>query len=118
MIGHSRADLFMQFSLWPVRGLDLAVQQQVLLGGHVLKEDVILHAHPELSANVVDVGLHVSAVHLNGARRWGEKASQERPVHNASLLGVWQYWTDRFIKYHSVESGLTVNIELPIIIWE
>lgn len=69
-----------------MRGLDLAVQQQVLLGGHVFKEDIVLHAHPELFANSVDVTLHVSAIHLNGARGWAKKASQERPVQNALLL--------------------------------
>lgn len=62
-----------------MRRLDLAVQQQVLLGGHLLEEDVVLHAHPEVSAHVVDVGLHVSAVHLDGARGRDEEASQEGP---------------------------------------
>ena len=71
MIDHSRADLFAQFPAWPLRRLDLAVQQQVLLGGHVVEEDVVLHAHPQFFADVIDVRLHVSAIHLNAARRWG-----------------------------------------------
>lgn len=68
MINHSRADLLVQLLPGPVRGLDLAVQQQVLLGGHVVEEDVVLHADPQLFADAVDVRLHVSAVDLYGAR--------------------------------------------------
>lgn len=82
--GHSRAHLLPQFSLGPVGGLDLAVQQQVLLGGHVLEEDVVLHAHAQLLADVVNVALHVSAIDLDGARRRGEESRQERPA-NAPL---------------------------------
>lgn len=86
MSGHSRANLFPQFSFGPVGGLDLAVQEQVLLGGHVFEEDVILHAHAKLSADAVDVALHVSTINLNGARGRGEQASQKRPAHTAPLL--------------------------------
>lgn len=86
MSSHSHANLFPQFSFGPVGGLDLAVQEQVLLGGHVFEEDVVLHAHAQLSADAVDVALHVSAVNLNGARGRGEQASQERPAHTAPSL--------------------------------
>lgn len=84
--GHSRAHLLPQFSLGPVGGLDLAVHQQVLLGGHVLEEDVVLHAHAQLPADVVDVALHVSAVDLDGTRRRGEESRQERPADGPLLL--------------------------------
>jgi len=64
---YSHADLLTQFSLRPVWGLDLTIQQQVLLGGHMIKEDVILHADSELFADFVDVCMHVFAIHLYGA---------------------------------------------------
>lgn len=78
-----------QFSLGPVGGLDLAIQQQVLLGGHVLEEDVVLHAHAQVLADVVDVALHVSAVDLDGARRRGEESRQERPAYVPLSLLIW-----------------------------
>ncbi len=85
-ISHSRADLLMQFPVRPVWRLDLSVQQQVLFGGHVVEQDVVLHAHAKLFANVIDVGLHVSAVHLDGTIGGSEKASQERPANRILLI--------------------------------
>lgn len=79
VIGHLRSDLFPQLPMRPVRGLDLAVEQEVLLGGHVVKEDIVLHADAQLPADVVQVELHVSSVHLDGARRGGKQSCQEGP---------------------------------------
>lgn len=54
----------------------------------MLEEDVVLHAHAQLLADVVDVALHLSAVDLDRAGRRGEEARQEGPanVQLSSLL--------------------------------
>lgn len=84
MRGYLRADLLVQLSGWPVRRFDLAVQQQVLLGGHVVKEDVILHADPQFFTNGVNVCLHVYAVDVyRSGWRW-EKAGKKRPASRKS----------------------------------
>lgn len=73
----------MQFPGWPLWGLDLAIKQQMLLGGQVVEEDVILHADTQLFANIINVCLHISAIHLYRAGWRGEKAGQERPKQKA-----------------------------------
>lgn len=85
MIGHSLSDLLAHLPVWPVWGLDLAVQQEVLLGSHVVEEDIVLHADAQLLTNGVQVHLHVFAIHLYGARWGGEEASQERP-RNSKII--------------------------------
>ena len=45
----------------------------------MVKEDVVLHAHAQLFADVLDVGQHVAAVDLDGAGGRGEQAGQQGP---------------------------------------
>ena len=63
-------------------GFYLPIEQQVLLGGQVVKVDVVLHADPQLLADLVHVALHVPAVHLDGAGGWCEEACEKRPGYN------------------------------------
>lgn len=76
---HLRSNLLVQFPAGPVRGLYLAVEQEVLLGGHVVKENVILHANTQIFADVIQVCLHVSTVHFDTAGRWCKETREEGP---------------------------------------
>lgn len=84
MKGHLRADVLAQLSRCPVWRFDLAVQQQVLLGGHMVKEDIVLHADPQFFANSINVCLHVFAVDVYGTGWRCKKASEERPASRKS----------------------------------
>lgn len=45
----------------------------------MVKVDIILHAHTQLLANVINVSLHVLPIHLNGTRGGGEQTGEQRP---------------------------------------
>lgn len=101
--------------------LNLSVQQQVLLGGHVVKEDVVLHAHSQLFSDVINVGLHVSAIHLNGARSWSKEPGEEGPKIPQSL--VFSYYLRLVIRksFHVNQIKSQPVLQLPVCIfatWE
>lgn len=61
-----------------VRDFDVAVEQQVLLGGEVVEEHVVLHAHPHVLPDHLLVGPDVFAIHKDGAWRGREQPGQNR----------------------------------------
>lgn len=62
----------------------------------MVEEDVVLHADAKLFANLISVGLHVFAIHLDRANRWCKEASQERPGHRKRLPSPFYYFFSSF----------------------
>lgn len=50
-----------------MRDFDVAIEQQVLLGGEVVEEHIVLHAHPHVLPDHLLVSPDVFAVHKDRA---------------------------------------------------